>query len=257
MRARVHLPRERQERIRRHLERERYVSVRELAAREDVSDMTIRRDLEALAERGQVRRVFGGAHVAETAVEQVYVERMAQHRAAKERIAEHALRLVADGETVALDGSTTSVYLARRLKGRDVTVVTTSLLVAQELADANVEVVLPGGVLRSRTLCLVGPLAERSLERFHVDTVFFSGGGVHATHGMTDTHDLEAALKRALFGIGSRLAALIDSSKFDRKALHPLARLSEVDALVSEAQPPPEIAEALCCAGVQVEVADG
>ena len=261
MSARVHLPRERQERIRRLLQRERYASVRDLAAREEVSDMTIRRDLEALAERGQVQRVFGGAHVAgrpgdSTTVEQLYVDRMQQNRVAKERIAERAEKLVRDGDTIALDGSTTSVYLARRLKGRDVVLVTTSLLVAQELADVDMEVVLPGGVLRNRTLCLVGPVAERNIRAFHVDAVFFSSGGLHAIYGLTDTHDLEAALKRSLFGIGSRVVALVDGSKFGRKALHPLTPLDAVDVLVTERVPPGELLEAMRQSRVELEVAD-
>lgn len=258
MSARVQPPQERQERIRKLLTRERYVSVRDLADQEDVSDMTIRRDLEALAERGHVRRVFGGAHVPEaTAVEQVYIDRMHQNREAKEAIAERAVQEISDGDTVALDGSTTSVYLARCLAGRDVVVVTTSLLVAQELVDADMEVVLPGGVLRSRTLCLVGPVAERNLSDFHVDTVFFSTGGLHPTHGLTDTHDLEAAVKRSMFEIGGRLVALIDSSKFGRKALHPLTPLERIDMLVTEAPPAEEIAAALARQNVRVEVADG
>lgn len=258
MSARVQLPQERQERIRKLLARERYVSVRDLAEREDVSDMTIRRDLEVLAERGQVRRVFGGAHVAQsTAVEQFYIDRMHLNREAKEAIAGRALREISDGDTIALDGSTTSVFLARRVVERDVVVVTTSLLVAQELADADVEVVLPGGVLRSRTLCLVGPVAERNLRDFHVDAVFFSTGGLHPSHGLTDTHDLEAALKRSLFAIGGRLVALVDSSKFGRKALHPLAPLERIDMLVTEAPPAEELAAALARRNVRVEVADG
>ena len=258
MSARIHLPEERQERIRKLLARERYVSVRELAEREDVSDMTIRRDLEALAERGQVRRVFGGAHVAQsTAVEQVYIDRMHLNREAKEAIAHRALDEISDGDTIALDGSTTSVYLARRLVERDVVVVTTSLLVAQELADADMEVVLPGGLLRSRTLCLVGPVAERNLRDFHVETVFFSTGGLHARHGLTDTHDLEAALKRSLFEIGGRLVALVDSSKFGRKALHPLTPLGRINMLVTEAAPDEELATMLARQDVRVEVADG
>lgn len=259
MSARVQMPQERRERIRKLLARERYVSVRDLAQREDVSDMTIRRDLEALAERGQVHRVFGGAHAAQstTALEQVYLDRMHLHREAKEAIAARAVQEVADGHTIALDGSTTSVYLARRLAGRDVVVVTTSLLVAQELADADMEVVLPGGVLRSRTLCLVGPVAERNLRDFHVDAVFFSTGGLHPSHGLTDTHDLEAALKRSLFAIGGRLIALVDSSKFGRKALHPLAPLERIDMLVTEASPAEELTAALARQNVCVEVADG
>lgn len=258
MSTRTNLPSERQDRIRKILERERYVSVRDLADRVDVSDMTIRRDLETLAERGIVKRVFGGAQVAEsTAIEQVYVERILQNREAKEKMADRALAFVRDGDTVALDGSTTSVYLARRLKGRNVVVVTNSLLIAQEVADADMEVVLPGGVLRSRTLCLVGPVAERTLAEFHVDTLFFSTGGLHATHGLTDTHDLEAAAKRHLFQIAARKIGLIDATKFGKKALHPLTSLDTVDVLIADAAPPAAIREALEAQGVRLEVAHG
>lgn len=258
MSGRTLLPRERQDVIHRLIRSKRYASVRELASTTNVSSMTIRRDLEALEAAGAVTRVFGGAQVTEPPVpEQMYGERMGQNRRAKERIAARAARLVQDGDTVALDGSTSAVYLARELRHRAVAVVTNSLLAANELAGGAASVFLPGGTLRAATHTLAGETAQRTLASVNADKVFFSVSGLHPDVGWSDSNAEEVAIKRALFSIAATRIALVDASKFGRSSLHALIAMEDVHVLISDEPPEVRLAEALWRAEVEVCLADG
>lgn len=249
------LPLQRQEEIFRILATRGFASVSELAGEIAVSDMTVRRDLDALAERGRVQRVFGGARVRDqSASEVLYTERLERDRAAKEAMARLASTLVRDGDSIALDASTTAVYLARELRERPVTVVTNSLLVARELGGGGQLIVL-GGTYRPVARSLVGPMTENDADGLHVDRVFFSGKGVEAEAGVTDSHLEEVAVKRALIRGAAHVVAVTDHSKFGRVALHTVARLDRIDTLVTDAAPPKKIASVLERGDAEVLVA--
>lgn len=251
------LPLQRQEEIYRILATRGFASVADLATEIAVSDMTVRRDLDTLAGQGRVQRVFGGARVRDqSASEMIYTERLERDRAAKEAIAQAAATLVRDGDSIALDASTTAVYLARELRERPVTVVTNSLLVARELAGGTGTLIMLGGIYRPVARSLVGPMAERDLDDLHVDRVFFSGKGVDADAGVTDSHLEEVSVKRALIGGAVHVVAIADRSKFGRVALHTIARLNRIDALVTNAAPPKTIASVLERGDAEVLVAD-
>jgi DeoR/GlpR family transcriptional regulator of sugar metabolism len=251
------LPRQRQEEIHRLLSSRGYASVRELAKSISVSDMTVRRDLEALAEEGRIRRVYGGAQAqAQSASEQLYTERLNHNRAAKEHIAQTAQKLIADGDTIALDASTTAVFLARAIRHRDITVITNSLLITHELADGNVELIVPGGVFRRVAHSLVGALTESNLRDLHMDKAFFSAKGVSAEAGFTDSHLDEVAIKRALIHTSAEHIALADHSKFGCIALNTVAPLHEAHLLISDTPLPEDILGELQAAEVEVYVAD-
>ena len=251
------LPTQRQEEIFRILATRAFASVAELAGEIDVSDMTVRRDLDALVEQGRVQRVFGGARVRDqSASEMLYTERLERDRQAKEAIAVEASALVRDGDSVALDASTTVVYLARELRARQVTVVTNSLLVARELAGGAGQLIVLGGTYRPVARSLVGPMTEEGLRDLHVDQVFFSGKGVDARAGVTDSHLEEVAVKRAMIASAAHVVALADHSKFGRVALHTVAQMQGVDLLVTDAPPPQKIADVLRGGDSEVLVAD-
>lgn len=252
------LPSQRQEEILNFLNRRRFASVKDLAEALGVSEMTIRRDLAVLASRGLVERVFGGAQLLEqSGREQQYSQRLYQHQAAKEFIAHRAKQMVFEGDTVALDASTTAVYLARELRGRKITVVTNSLLVAQAVADSNTQLIVLGGLFRSVAQSLVGPMTEANLQGLHVDKTFFSTKGVTAKAGFTDSHMAEVAVKRLLINAASQKIALVDGSKFGHTALHTVVPLVAVDFLISDALPPEDIRLELEAVGAVVEVASG
>lgn len=252
------LPLQRQEEIFRILATRGFASVAELAGEIAVSDMTVRRDLDALADQGLVQRVFGGARVRDqSASEALYTERLERDRAGKEAIARCAATLVRDGDSVALDASTTAVYLARELRERPVTVVTNSLLVARELAAGSGTLIVLGGTYRPLARSLVGPMTARDLSDLHVDRVFFSGKGVDAVAGVTDSHLEEVAVKRALIKGAAHVVVIADHSKFGRVALHRVARIDHIDTLVTDAAPPKKIASVLDRGDAEVLVANG
>lgn len=252
------LPLQRQERIYGILSARGFASVAELAGEIDVSDMTVRRDLDALSEQGRIQRVFGGARIREqSASETLYTDRLERDRPAKEAIARCAAELVRDGDSVALDASTTAVYLAREIRERPVTVVTNSLLVAKELAGGRGQLIVLGGVYRSVARSLVGPVTEREVRDLHLDRVFFSGKALDVKAGVTDSHLEEVAVKRALIEAGAHIVAMADHTKFNRVALHTVAALDHIDLLVTDAAPPKAIAEAMQAGDAEVRVADG
>jgi len=263
MSGRTGLPRQRQDVIQSLLRTRRFATVRELASAVGVSEMTVRRDLHTLQSDGHVHRVFGGAHDANAAhgvatiPEQRVSERMAESREAKTAIARTAAALVRDGDTVGLDGSTTAVHLARRLRGRAITVVTNNLSVVDELAGGAASVFVPGGMLRETTRTLVGETTVAALGPLNADIVFFSCTGLHAAAGISDSNVEEVAVKRALFRLAERRVALVDGSKFGRLSLLKLIDLDDVESLVTEALPDADLLRALNASGTRIRHADG
>lgn len=262
MSDRTLLPRQRQDMIQDLVRTQRFATVRELASAVGVSAMTVRRDLESLASDGHVHRVYGGAKAVAptpsdaTVPEQRYAERMMENRDAKIRLGRQAARDVADGDTVALDGSTTAVYLAHHLRDRAITVVTNNLLIVNELAGGTPTVFVPGGMVRETTHTLVGEGAVTGLEAFNADVAFFSCTGIHPEAGLSDSNAEEVAVKRALFRIASRRVALIDASKYGRTSLLNLLPLTEVQSIVTDAEPDAPLRHALASAGACLRVAD-
>ncbi len=239
-----------------------FVTVRELATLAGVSQMTVRRDLDALAAQASARRVHGGAETLGRSArpsslpEPVYSERLRLQADAKERIAYHASRFVCDGDTVALDGSTTVAYLARLLRDRPVTLLTNNLLVVDRALGGTARVHLVGGTVRAETRTTVGASTLAALAGLHADVAFLSCTGVHAAAGLTDGNADEIAVKRALMSSAGRAIGLVDASKFGRRSLLTLAAPSAFDRIVVDRAPDPPLAEALKRSGAVLEVAE-
>lgn len=238
-----------------------FATVRELASLTCVSQMTIRRDLEALVGHGAARRVHGGAETLSRATrsspvaEPAYAERLRLQADAKARIARHASRFVRDGDTVALDGSTTVTYLARLLRDRPVTLLTNNLLVVDRALGGAARVHLVGGTVRPETRTTVGASTLAALAGLHADVAFLSCTGVHAAAGLTDGNADEIAVKRALMTSAGRAIGLVDASKFGRRSLQTLAAPSTLDRIVVDRAPEAPLAEALQRSGAVLEVA--
>ncbi|GAA2773745.1 DeoR/GlpR family DNA-binding transcription regulator [Nonomuraea dietziae] len=175
-------------------------SVRDLARQLGVSPSTIRRDLEVLDRDGTLRRVRGGALAEVDADDSMpFAEVAALDERDKEAVADRAAQVVRDGDVVLLDIGTTTMRLARRLRGRRVTVVTSSLAVLDVLrADPAVELLLLGGMLRRPYHSLVGVLTEEALGQVCADRVFLGASGVRPDGQLVDTTLAEVPLKRAM-----------------------------------------------------------
>ncbi|WP_333834374.1 DeoR/GlpR family DNA-binding transcription regulator [Rubrimonas sp.] len=248
----------RRDRIALELSQQGYVSGCALAEMFGVSEMTIRRDLDALAEQGKLRRSHGGAVGLGAGrldmVEPDMAERIRRNSAGKARIGAYAATTLTRGAFVALDIGSTTLCLAHALIGQNVRFLTCSLKIAALLGAAGETVVTPGGAVQGSEPSLVGAMTRRHIETFHFDVVFIGASGVAAT-GLFDYSLDDAEIKRALIERAARVVALLDSSKFERLSVAKVCPLAALDALITDAPPPQPLADALADAGVHVTLA--
>ena len=230
---------ERRRRVLDEVRRYGSVSVRELAERLTVSEMTIRRDLEHLEADGRLRRVRGGATLprAEDTEELAFAETSHRHIAEKEAIARAAAELVRPGMCIGLSGGSTTWTLARELRHvPDLTIVTNSLRIGDEFTgpDAQRTVILTGGI-STPSDALVGPVAVQALSQLHCDLLFMGVFGMAPGAGFTTPNLMEAETNRALVRAAHRLAVVTDRSKWGKVGLSTIAELGAADILVCDA----------------------
>lgn len=210
-------------------------SVRDLASQLGVSPSTIRRDLEVLDRDGTLRRVRGGALLAaDPDTDRPFAEVAAVDEQDKEAVAARAAQLVNDGEVLLLDIGTTTMRLARWLRRRRVTVVTSSLAVLDMLrADTEVELLLLGGMVRRPYHSLVGVLTEAALSQVVADRVFLGVSGVRPDGQLVDTTLAEVPLKRAMIAAAGQVVLLADRHKFPGTGALRVCGPEDVDVIVT------------------------
>ncbi|GAA3425357.1 DeoR/GlpR family DNA-binding transcription regulator [Streptosporangium sandarakinum] len=248
------LPAERHSRIGEALRTSRVVSTEDLARELAVSAETIRRDLVLLERQGKLARVHGGATIAlgrPAGEEAPFAERSVTAAEAKRHIGHVAAALTRPGQTIVIDVGTTAVEVARALPmDFSGTVATCSLLVAAELAERpGVEILVCGGRLRKGDLALSGPVAQAFFDDLNPDLAFLGSGGIDAAAGLTDYYLDEIAVRRIILRNAARSYVLADSGKFGRIARHRVAGVEEFTGLITEAEPPPSVRDAVTRAG--------
>ncbi len=234
-------------------------SVRELAARLQVSESTIRRDLRLLDRDGELVRSYGGAALSpRSAARQEEPEAsfdVTAHRegAAKAAMAVRAAELVPDDSVVLLDIGTSTAMIARRLRGRPVTVITGNLAVLDELrGDEAVRLVLLGGVLRRNYQSLVGSLTEAALRQVSADIVFLSCTGVRPGGQVLDDMAVEAPIKQAMLEAADRGVLVASGAKFPGTGSLRLCALTDIDTLITTASADASTVDAYRQAGGKV-----
>ncbi|NUP44232.1 MAG: DeoR/GlpR transcriptional regulator [Streptomyces sp.] len=250
------------------------VRVNELTRRLNVSDMTVRRDLDALARQGVVEKVHGGAVpvVEASSHEPGFEAKSGLELGAKEAIATAAAALVPPGSAIALAGGTTAYALAHHLLDvPDLTVVTNSVRVADVFqngqrrpgagqGEASATVVITGGV-RTPSETLVGPVADRAIQALHFDLLFLGVHGISVEAGLSTPNLAEAETNRHFVRSARRVVVIADHTKWGTVGLSSFASLEDVDTLVTDAGIPEvlraEIAEHLSDLIVAGEPAEG
>jgi DeoR family fructose operon transcriptional repressor len=230
---------ERQSRLKELLAQRGMANLDSLAAELAVSSSTIRRDIETFEQAGIVQRTHGGVvWIGEKQPDTrpyAFTQRMGYQIDVKRRIARAAATLVQPGETILIDGGTTTYYLAQELIGRSLQLVTNSLPIAELfLNDDKVELVLTGGLMYPRYGVLLGPMAEASLGNIHTKTLFMSVAGVHQG-AMYNQNVLLVQAERKMMAQAQQTVLLIDSGKFGQQALAKLGEVSEIDIVVTDA----------------------
>lgn len=246
---------ERRQEILRRVNEVGRVSVTELSQGLGVSEVTIRSDLQALADQKLLVRTHGGAIPANGGrYELALAMRRRRQVQEKSRIGAAGAALVGDGDAIFLDSSSTALTIVQHLKNRrQLTVVTNSLVVAQELQDAPaVSVVMPGGALQNETASLIGLDGLALLRKFNLQKGFFGAHGLSLAEGLTDVSAAEAEVKRELVAMCRRRVAVLDATKWGQVGLASFARPDEIDRIITDTHAPADLIERMRRLGVEI-----
>jgi DeoR family transcriptional regulator of aga operon len=241
------------------LDEQERVTVEELVRRFGVSAVTIRGDLDTLAEVGAVVRSHGGALKRIDAPEDVPITvKETLHHPEKVRIGHAAAQMIKDGETIMLDSGTTTAEIARQLrylKLKSVNVITNALNIAMELAtQSNVRLIMIGGILRQMSYSLAGPHAEHTLHGLHADRLFLGVDGLDPEIGLMTPDVLEARLNALMIQVSREVVVVADSAKFHRRSLSVIAKIEAVHRVITDSGASEETLAALRARGVDVLV---
>ncbi|ODA32621.1 DeoR/GlpR family DNA-binding transcription regulator [Planctopirus hydrillae] len=236
------------------IEEKGFISLHELATKTGVSESTLRRDLEYLDGIRQVRRTRGGAaYVGESVVS--LEERSVTSLVEKQRIARSISETIGSGETVLLDGGTTTLEVARALIGKELQVVTNSLAIANLLVNSpGVELIFLGGYLHPKTGVTLGPLLNLALSQLQVPRMVFSVGGV-TEKGLFNSNTLLVEAERRMIDAAERVVLAVDSRKFGKAALSPLCPLDRVHEIVTDEGIPEDWRKRIEELGIELRIA--
>jgi len=231
---------ERRTQIIANLETEKRVLVPELAKKFNVTEETIRRDLEKLEKEGLLKKTYGGAVLANLSTELPYKMRVETNKAQKLIIAEKICKLVEPKDNIMLDASSTCVLIARKLKTMDkLTIITNSAEILMECSNSdNINIISTGGELRGSSLSLVGSSAAYVLNQLTADKAIISCKGLDFDKGIMESNLAEAEIKRAMAGNASQIILAVDSSKFNRLSFAKTLDVRRVNMVVSDYVPP-------------------
>ena len=245
---------ERRNAILEKLQVERRVVVSELSQLYNVSEETIRRDLEKLENDGYVIKSYGGAVLNEnTNVDLPFNVRKNRNVLGKQKIAAIVSAMVHDGENIMLDASSTAVAIAKALKNKkDLTVITNSLEIALELIDVSgCNVISTGGLATGSSFALVGSVTDKTIRSYYVDKAIISSKGIDLYAGITDSDERHANNKASMLQMAKKKVLAVDSSKFGKIAFAKIGDLKDVAAIVTDKKPEEEWLQRLEELGVE------
>lgn len=241
----------RQQQIIERLEADGEVRINDLKAMFDVTEMTLRRDLEKLEQAGTIRRIFGGAILVGRDV--ALKDRAGVLTEEKTRIGRKAASLIRPGDYVFMDGGTTTYEVARALKpGLEITVVTNALNIANELQDKKIPTIVSGGMILEATSTLVGPFAESLISSMAYTRIFLGSTGVSAQHGFSNSNMYEAQIKKAAIRQTSEVNVVVDHTKFGGKELLSFAKLEQAHRIITDKLPESLLWDACRAANVDI-----
>jgi DeoR/GlpR family transcriptional regulator of sugar metabolism len=235
------------------------LNVTELADRFGVSSVTIRKDLDDLGAEGLLERTFGGAVFSHRSrFNRSFLQRAQEYRQEKLAIAATALEYIKDGDTIILDAGTTTLALAQLLKEqvKSVFVITCSVPAALELSSGGYDILLLGGIVRNKSLALLGRETLRIIERYRADKAFLGSTGFTAEMGHSTPNPDGAQIKEALIRIADETYVLADSSKYGHNCLTSFVQLRDVHLTITDNHLPRSKAKTLEAVGAKLRIAE-
>lgn len=233
------------------------VTVAGLAELFAVSPVTIRTDLAWLERQGLLARTHGGAvPAAPQRIDLAFAAREKVRSDEKERIGATAASAIEDGDSIALDASTTALSLARHLRGkREITVITNGIRVAEEIANyPGLTILLIGGQIRPSAMSVVGTWSETLLERINIRKAFVGAKGFTLTEGLSDVDGEEVKLKRALVTAAHEVIGLIDHTKWGQVGLATFCPVDKIQRIITDRGAPRDLVRKTRHRGIDVTV---
>lgn len=216
------------------------VIVSQLSCEFDVTEETIRRDLEKLDKEGLVKKTYGGAVLVQNFnTDLPHSVRKRANVESKQKIAEKISGLFHDGDCIMIDASSTALSILKYIKKlKNITLITNSVEALIDLSDKDDWTVFStGGKLKRGSLSLVGPSAEKTIRAFHVDYAICSSKGIDIARGITDSNEKDSEMKQAIFDSAENKILVIDSSKFDKISLIKVCDVNDVDIIATDTEP--------------------
>jgi DeoR family glycerol-3-phosphate regulon repressor len=248
---------DRQGQLLEQLRRHRTATITALAKELDVSTETVRRDVRWLAAKGLVAKSHGSVAWPDRREDRPLQRRLLVNMPAKQIIAAAVAKEIADGESLLIDTGSTNIYVAEALQGhRNLTAITNSAPIAQRLSQGQgSKVLLAGGEVRADDSAAFGPSTLSFLEQFQADTAVVSAAAINAESGVMDNHLCEAEVCQTLVRRAHRVILAVDHSKFSAQGLVVACKLADIDLMITDSAPPPELARRLEAADVEVQIA--
>ena len=216
------------------------VIVTDLSREFDVTEETIRRDLEKLDNEGLATKTYGGAVANRNLnIDLPYSVRKRSNIERKMKIAEKIAEMIHDGDYIMVDASSTAIYVTKCISHlKNITLITNSIEILMELADkSDWHVLSTGGALKKGSLSLVGASAERMIKGFHVDLAICSSKGLDMNMGVTDSNEKDTQIKRAIFAAANRKILAVDATKFDKISFVHVCEPNDIDTIVTDEAP--------------------
>ncbi|MCF6269958.1 MAG: DeoR/GlpR family DNA-binding transcription regulator [Melioribacteraceae bacterium] len=226
-----------------------------LSKKFDVSEVTIRNDLEQLEQKGLLIRTRGGAFKAQkVGMDYNLATKREKNHKEKELIGKRASKLINNGETIILDSGTTTMQIAKNLSNvKNLTVISNALNVVSQLVNfPEVKVIVPGGRLRKESLSLIGHSAEEELKNYYCDKLFIGVDGIDASFGISTPNAEEAHLNRIMITIAKEVIVVADSSKFLKRSFAFISTMDKITSIITDSKIPEDQHKALLNMGVNV-----
>ncbi|BBI32900.1 DeoR/GlpR family DNA-binding transcription regulator [Cohnella abietis] len=244
---------QRQQQIMDRLTSDGEVKLSELKEMFDVTEMTLRRDLEKLEQLGSIRRIFGGAILVGKDI--ALHERTGVLTDEKARIGSKVAQLLRPNDSIFIDGGSTTLQISKYLRQEmNLTVVTNAINIAQELHAKRISTILLGGVLLEQTATLIGPIAIENIARMAFDRVFLGATGLSDNHGFSNSNMYESEIKRLAITQSKEVNIVMDHTKFGTQGLFSFATLAAADRIVTDRLPDSSTVAACLEHGVEIVI---
>ncbi len=231
-------------------------SLDELVTVFDVSKNTIRRDIQELVDRGDLKKVYGGVTTVRKKLES-FQDRKIRNKGQKESIVKRASSYVEDGDIIFIDSGTTTIGLFDYLKERHLTIFTNSIdFILRAIPFEHLNVISIGGMLDSKTNSFSNPRSLDLLKDYNIKKAFMASTGISLSNGVTNASPLESELKKTIVDRSSEIYLLVDHDKFDKYGLMTYCSLSDIDYLVTDKLPNNSYQEYAKNNGIQLIIAN-